>query len=218
MTINTNKSSSRYGLIVILILALFISAIFFYTRNNRINLLSDNVSQLNHLESEYSLLDTCVLVLYKADNNCRLFEATGNNVYIKQFSKEISRVSVILDSLKIKENSKDYSQNVKGLVEQKKLKMQTYLKLRQLTDSLFSVNENIDTVTERTLLKGTEFLKSKLRNTVVIDTIKRNDEVKEKNLIGRLADAFSRKKKDTTATLVKKEITEDSSTSQSDYN
>src|SRR5215217_7571974 len=116
MTINTNKSSSRYGLIVILILALFISAIFFYTRNNRINLLSDNVSQLNHLESEYSLLDTCVLVLYKADNNCRLFEATGNNVYIKQFSKEISRVSIILDSLKIKENSKDYSQNVKGLV------------------------------------------------------------------------------------------------------
>jgi len=220
MTNNTKNSSSRYGLIVILILALFISAIFFYARNNRIAVLSDNVEKLNQIETDYSLLDTCVLVLYKADNNCRLFEATGNNVYMKQFSKEISHVSSILDSLKIEENSKPYSQNIKGLVKQKKTKMDIYLKLRQLTDSLFHINAAIDTAKERTLLKGNEITRGKFKTIVVIDTIKPKQDLKEKNLIGRLADAFSRKNKriDTSRTLVKREITLDTSLSSQQYN
>ena len=126
MTINTKKSASRYGLIVILLLALFISAIFFYTRNNRIHLLSENVNQLNSIESDYSQLDTCVLLLYRADNNCRLFEATGNSAYMKLFSSEIGRVSKILDTLQFRESTTTYSKNVKGLVSQKKAKMQVY--------------------------------------------------------------------------------------------
>lgn len=220
MTINTKKSASRYGLIVILLLALFISAIFFYTRNNRINLLSENVNQLNSIESDYSQLDTCVLLLYKADNNCRLFEATGNSVYMKQFSNEIGRVSKILDTLQLRENTKAYSRNVKGLVEQKKAKVQIYLKLKQLTDSLFMINANIDTLKQRTFTKGMEIKQGRFKTMVIIDTIKPKVEVKEKGLFGRIADAFSRKKGkvDTSAVLVKKEITLDTSLSSRNYN
>ncbi len=220
MIVNTKKSSARYGLVVILILALFISAIFFYTRNNRINKLSSNVSELKLVESDYSLLDTCVLMLYKADNNSRLFEATGNNIYMKQFSKEIARVSGILDSLKIKDDAKHYSQNIKGLVDQKKAKMQIYLKLKQLTDSLIYNSSGIDTVKERTWAKGMEITKGKFKTMLTIDTIKPKQDVKEKGLIGRLAAAFSRQKRnvDTNAVLVKKEITLDTSFSSRNYN
>ncbi|MDQ8005448.1 MAG: ATP-binding protein [Pedobacter sp.] len=219
MTINTKKNSARYGLIVVLILALFISAIFFYTRNNRISILSANVNQLTYLESDYSSLDTCILLLYRADNNCRLFEATGNTSYIKQFNKGITRVSGILDTLKINESSAPYSQNIKGLVEQKRIKIQTYLMLKKLTDSLYHINAVIDTVKERTLLNGTGFTRQKRKNTVVIDTIKPpTEQVKEKNLLGRIADAFSKKKKkEQTSTLVKKEITQDSSLTKTEY-
>jgi len=219
MTTNTKKSASRYGLIVILLLALFISAIFFYTRNNRINLLSENVNQLNNIENDYSQLDTCVLLLYKADNNCRLFEATGNSVYMKQFSNEIGRVSKILDTLQLRENTRVYSKNVKGLVEQKKAKVQIYLKLKQLTDSLFLINANVDTLKQRTFTRGMEITQGRFKTMVVIDTIKPK-EAKEKGLLGRIADAFSRQKRrtDTNAVLVKKEITLDTSLSSKNYN
>ena len=220
MTINTKKSASRYGLIVILLLALFISAIFFYTRNNRIHLLSQNVNQLKNIESDYSQLDTCVLLLYKADNNCRLFEATGNNSYMKLFSSEIGRVSKILDTLQLRESTTTYSKNVKGLVSQKRAKMQVYLKLKQLTDSLFLINANIDTLKERTFTRGMEITQGRFKTMVLIDTIKPKVEVKEKGLFGRIADAFSRKKgkADTNAVLVKKEITLDTSLSSKNYN
>ncbi|WAC40960.1 hypothetical protein [Pedobacter sp. SL55] len=220
MTINTKKSSSRYGLIVILILALFISAIFFYIRNDKINVLSNSVTELNNIESDYSSLDTCILALYKADNNCRLFEATANVAYMKQFSKEIIKVSSILDSLKIKENTKNYSNNIKGLVDQKKIKTKLYLALKQLTDSLMFTTAGIDTVKERTWTKGMEVTQGRFKTMITIDTIKPKQEIKEKGLIGRLADAFSRQKRqvDTNAVLVKKEITLDTSLSSRNYN
>ncbi|SOD15254.1 ATP-binding protein [Pedobacter xixiisoli] len=219
MTINNKKSSARFGLIVILILALFISAIFFYTRSNRINVLSTNVDQLDVLENDYAKLDTCILVLYRADNNSRLFEATGNNVYIRQFSKEIEKVSGILEGLNIKDNTKNQSQNIKGLVEQKRAKMQLYLKLKQLTDSLMYVSSGIDTVKERTWTKGLEITRGKFKTMLTIDTIKPKQEREEKGLIGRIADAFKQKKKiDTSATIVRKEITLDTSLTSRNYN
>ncbi|MNK09181.1 Autoinducer 2 sensor kinase/phosphatase LuxQ [compost metagenome] len=219
MTINTKKSSARFGLVIILILALFLSAVFFYIRNNRINVLSNNVSQLSVIESDYSKLDTCILVLYKADNNSRLFEATGNNAYIKQFTKEIEKVSGILDSLKIEDSGRHQSQNIKGLVELKKTKMQLYLKLKQLTDSLIYVSSGIDTLKERTWTKSLEITKGKFKTMLTIDTIKPKQEVKERGLIGRLAHAFSKqKKRDTNAILVKKEITLDTSLTSKNYN
>jgi signal transduction histidine kinase len=220
MAINaTNKNSSRYGLIVLLILALFISAIFFYTRNNSISILTENIGQLNQIEEDYSQLDTCILILYKADNNCRLFEATGNNKYIKQFSLEINKVSNILDSLKLREDSKPSPKNIKGLVDQKKAKIQIYLKLKKLTDSLFYISSGIDTIKERSILKGKEVTYGKFKTMITIDTIKPKNLKPEKKLFGRIAAAFSRKKNiDTGVILVKKEIKLDSSLSSRNYN
>ncbi|MGV3546387.1 MAG: hypothetical protein ACO1N4_04935, partial [Pedobacter sp.] len=192
MTINTKKNSARYGLIVVLILALFISAIFFYTRNNRLSILSANVNQLTYLESDYSSLDTCILLLYKADNNCRLFEVTGQANYMKQFNKGIARVSGILDTLKINQSSAQNSQNIKGLVEQKRVKMQTYLMLRKLTDSLFHINAEIDTIKDREVADVAGYVTRKRKSTVVIDTIKPTEQTKERNLLGRIADAFAK--------------------------
>ncbi|MFN0257552.1 ATP-binding protein [Pedobacter ureilyticus] len=220
MTINNKKSSSRYGLIVILILALFISAIFFYIRKDKIDVLSNNVTELNNIDNDYSQLDTCILTLYRADNNCRLFEATANKAYMRAFSKEIIKVSTILDSLKVQENTKSYSKNIKGLVDQKKVKTKLYLALKQLTDSLMFVSAGIDTIKERTWTKGMEVTKGRFKTMLTIDTIKPKQEFKEKGLIGRLADAFSRQKRkvDTNAVLVKKEITLDTSLSSTNYN
>lgn len=142
---------------------------------------------------------------------------------MRQFSKEIAQVSSILDSLRIKEDAQLQAKNIKGLVEQKKAKMKIYLKLKQLADSLFYVASGIDTTKkERTWTKGMEITKGKFKTMVIIDTIKPKQEVKPtKRLFGRIVDAFSRRKNnkiDTNASLVRKEITLDTSLSSRNYN
>jgi signal transduction histidine kinase len=219
MAIKSTKSSSRYGLTVILILALFVVATFFYAKNYRINDLSNKVSQLHSLETDFSALDTCVLILYRVDNNGRLFEATGNNSYMKMYSSEIARLSGILDSLKTNDKAQD--SQIKSLIVRKKAKMDAYLKLERLTDSLILKSAAIDTLKERVFARGFELVKGNFKTMVTIDTLKpKQEEAKQKGLFGRLAAAISKKKfkKDSSVVLVKKEITLDTSLSSRNYN
>lgn len=221
MATNSTKSTFRYGLTVILILALFIAATFFYIQNYRVSSLSADVDELHSIETDYTYLDTCVLILYRADNNGRLFEATGNVAYMKQYSGEIARMSAVLDSLKISENTKQNSQIIKGLVEQKRSKTEIYLRLRRLTDSLILKSSGIDTLKERNYIKGFELVKGNFKTMTTIDTVKpKQEEAKQKGLFGRLAAAISKKKlkKDSSIVLVRKEITLDTSLSSRNYN
>lgn len=220
MKINATKSTSRFGLTVTLVLVLFIAAIFFYTRNNRINTLSKNVDELNLIETDYSRLDSCLMMLYRADNNSRLFEATGRNEFMKQYSYEISRVSAILESLRSEEDKEPYSRDIRGLVAQKQAKMKVYLTLKSLTDSLILTSQGIDTLKERVVNTGFEMTKGSFKTMISIDTIKPQQKNEDKGLFGRLAAALSKKKakQDTAAILVKKEITLDTSLSSRNYN
>ena len=100
MSLSSQKNSSiRYGLVVFLILTLFICAIFLYIKNNKGNELSHNVQQLTELKEDYSLIDSCIIVLYNADNNCRLYAVTGQKSYIQKFVSDINFVSGILNNI-----------------------------------------------------------------------------------------------------------------------
>ncbi len=222
MVLISRKSSSRYGLVVLLILALFITAIFFYVRNNRIQVLSTNINHLHALEYEYAKLDTCILLLYRADNNCHLYKATANKNYIKQFSVHMSRVTSILDSLNKQDSIGGSTTDIQGLIALKNQKTEIYLKLKLLTDSIFYLNAGIDTTSENQMLKGKELTTGSFKTMVIIDTIKpKAAEEKEKKLFGRIADAISNKRKrtlDTNATLVRKEVSMDTSFTSREFN
>jgi signal transduction histidine kinase/CheY-like chemotaxis protein len=222
MVLISRKSSSRYGLLVLLILTLFISAIFFYVRNNRIRVLSTNINQLQKLEYEYAKLDTCILLLFRADNNCHLYKATADKNYIKQFSADINRVTKILDSLKETDTLGGVTTNIKGLVSLKNRKTEIYLKLKDLTDSVFRLSSRIDTATEGAVFKVKELTNGNFKTMVLIDTIKAKEvREKEKKLFGRIADAITNKRKravDTNLTLVRKEVSLDTSFTSREYN
>ncbi|TCC92331.1 response regulator [Pedobacter frigiditerrae] len=197
---SAKNSSTRYGLIVFLILSLFLCAIFFYVRNSKGNDLSRDINNLSELKEDYALVDSCIVVLYNADNNCRLYAVTGQKAYINKFASDIKFVSNILNNIKLSAdvNGKNSPQDLKGLVDQKKVRTQLYLRLRQLTDSLINLSTGVDTVGNKiqTDDDGNELTYKQFKTMVTIDTIKIGPKAqKEKNLIGRLGDAIKRKPK-----------------------
>jgi signal transduction histidine kinase/CheY-like chemotaxis protein len=216
MPFSSNQNpSTRYSLVVFLILALFLCAIFFYVRNNRTTILLNDIHQLSELKEDYSQIDSCIIVLYNADNNCRLFAVTGQKYYIQRFTSDINFVSNILDKMntKVNENEKDGSKNIKTLVDQKRSRTELYLKLRLLTDSLINISSGVDTTRVQTDNR-TNFSYKKIKKMVKVDTISTPLKTQPKpKFFERLAAVFSKKKakaEDTAYKLVRTETKIDS--------
>lgn len=203
----TKRSPIRYYLLVFLILVLFLFAFFLYLRYNKMNALKENVTQLVKLREDYSKVDSCIYILYQAENNSRLYAVTANREYIKKFSTQIQKVSAFLSELNIDVDDEVLMPGIDRLVKQKKLKTESYLKLRKLTDSLvlgFSQLGLVEREAETTLTLPKA--KQQVKTITSFDTIKHNP-APEKKFFGRLADAFSgkSKQKDTSLTIIKTE-------------
>lgn len=203
----TKRSPIRYYLIVFLILILFLFAFFLYLRFSKMNALKRNVTELVKLKEDYSKVDSCIYTLYQAENNSRLYAVTADREYIKKFSLQIQKVSTFLSELNINVDDNVLTPDFKRLIKQKKLKTESYLKLRKLTDSLVIGFSQLGLV-EREVEGKIEIpvAKKQVKTVTSFDTIK-HQPLPERKFFGRLADAFSgkKKKKDTSLTIIKTE-------------
>lgn len=224
---SAKNRSTRYSLVVFLILTLFLCAIFFYVRNSKTDDLRYFTNQFTSLKEDYTQIDSAIVMLYKADNNCRLYTATGEKKYIKAYWESINFVSTTLENIHNidVEKEKNAPKSLKGLVEQKKARTDLYLRLRILADSLIKVSLGIDSTRNQFQpTNARQMTYSKLKTMVSVDTIHTAQQKgPEKNLFGRLADAFSRKKEkgkaaDTSKKLVRTEVKLDTSSKSKDFN
>lgn len=201
----TKRSPIRYYLVVFLILVLFLFAFFLYLRYEKMNALKRNVTELIKLHEDYSKIDSCIYILYQAENNSRLYAVTADRDYIKKFSLQIQKVSTYLSELNINVEDNVLTPDIKRLVKQKKQKTESYLKLRKLTDSLVIGFSKLGLV-EREVADKIDLPKAKreVKTVTSFDTIK-HQPVSGKKFFGRLADAFSGKSKDTSLTIIKTE-------------
>lgn len=198
---SSKNTSTRYGLVVFLILGLFFSAIFLYIRNYKTADLARDFNHISALRENYEQIDSCIILLYNADNNAKLFAATADKTYIRQFARDISLVSAKLDTMKqtAEDDAKKSPEDLKKLIEQKEIRTQLYFKLRQLTDSLINVSSGIDTAKSRiNTVNEKAVLQREHKTVIAVDTIKSVVKPqKSKNLFGRLADAIANKKDNT---------------------
>lgn len=169
------------------------------------NAFKSNVTELVKLRADYSKVDSCIYILYQAENNARLYAVTANRAYIKTFSLQIQKVSALLTELNINIDEHVATPDFKRLLRQKKLKTENYLKLRKLTDSLvvgFSQLVLLDRSPEAKISMPVG--KQQVKTITSFDTI-RHQPQPAKKFFGRLADAFSGKnsRKDTALTIVK---------------
>ncbi|RZK42404.1 MAG: response regulator [Pedobacter sp.] len=207
---SSQNPSIRYGLLAFLVVTLFLCAVFLYIRTSKTTSLSEDMEQLSSLKEDYSQIDSCITLLYQADNNCRLFAVTGKKPYIQEFSKKIDLVSLKINE--IYETANDDSDrpkaNLKRLLEQKKVRTELYLKLKRLTDSLINISSGLEDVDNTDKLQTTaSFDFNKLKTSVAVDTIKEASKPqKRKKLLGRIADAFSNKQKGATSADTSKKV------------
>ncbi|TKC65097.1 response regulator [Pedobacter hiemivivus] len=203
----TKRSPIRYYLTVFLILILFLFAFFLYLRFSKMNALKRNIAELVKIKEDYSKVDSCIYTLYQAENNSRLYAVTADREYIKKFSLQIQKVSTFLTELNINVDDNVLTPDFNRLIKQKKLKTESYLKLRKLTDSLVIGFSQLGLV-EREVADKIELpaAKKQFKTVTSFDTI-RHQPLPEKKFFGRLAAAFAgkNKKKDTSLTIIKTE-------------
>lgn len=193
-TARSSKSSSpRFGLIIFLILGLFLCAVFLYVRNYKTKSLARDFKQLSSLRSNYEQIDSCVILLYHADNQAKLYAVTAQKAYIKEFIEDIDLVSSKLEELKSSSDIKPSADDLQDLIKQKQVRTELYFKLRSLTDSLMTISAGIDTGESGfKTVRERAFVKKQLQTLVAIDTIREVSAPKQgKKLFGRIADAIA---------------------------
>jgi signal transduction histidine kinase len=198
----------RYFLIVLLFSALFISSLYLYLHYKKAKALHSSIENLISERENSVLIDSCILNLYSADNNSRLYTITGDKAYLKKFSNDINRISLVID--KIKFSSNDISDadpdKFKDLMRQKAEKTGSYIKLRLLTDSLIKSSIGLNKSMDRINRQPSKTI-VKVEQKVTVDTIKSPDVKIKKKLLGRIFAAFSKKDQQTKPLLVKDTIT-----------
>jgi signal transduction histidine kinase/ActR/RegA family two-component response regulator len=184
----------RYFLIVLLFSGMFIGSFYLYLRSKKAKNLRTNIENLISERENSSLIDSCIINLYRADNNSRLYTLTGNKHYLKKFTADIARISEAINRVKFRGNDSIASnpEKFKELMTEKTKKTGSYIKLRLLTDSLIKYSANINKTLARINLDASK-PEIKVEHTVTIDTIKTADNKTKKKLLGRLISALSPK-------------------------
>ncbi|MET3981291.1 signal transduction histidine kinase [Mucilaginibacter sp. UYP25] len=194
----------RYALIVMLIVVLFGSAFYLYLHYNKAEKLRSNFQQMVKARENSSLIDSCIVELYSADNSSRMYALTGRKWYFNEFSRQIKNVRGIITALNRNDKSSanlSDDDELDNLVSEKKLKTDSYIKLMTLSDSLMRSAKKINKALKD---KNNKILQqpvvSRIKTQLRIDTVRtvavaKTSEQKKK-FLGRLFSVFDKKKKE----------------------
>lgn len=197
----------RYLLIVMLIVVLFGGAFYLYLHYNKAEKLRTNFQKMVAARENSTLIDSCIVELYSADNNSRMFALTGKQYYSKEFSRQIKNVRGIITKM----NSNDKSpvnastdEALKELISAKADNAHNYVRLMALSDSLMNSASKINAALkdrDNKIIKQPVIRRIKTR--IKVDTIKpiaiakvAPAPEKKKKFFGRVFSIFSKKKKE----------------------
>ncbi len=187
-------SLRRFIWLGVLLLISFSFTLIIFVGKTKSSHIKQNISVLGNEDTHYQKLDTCIAILYIAENNIRLYTVTSDSTYLTKFRRDIETVSSIIEDFRTKDDEKQklLQTDVTQLIKEKKNKNAQYAYLKKLTDSLLTVSmKYVDSVKPVIALKyPTLKVTEKINHT---DTIKVTQKRKEKRLFGRLADAIANK-------------------------
>jgi signal transduction histidine kinase len=190
----------RYGLIVLLIVVLFGSAFYLYLQYNKAEKIRSNFQLMVNARENSALIDSCIVELYSADNNGRMYALTARKWYLNEFSRQIKNVHSIIRE--IDTNNKDaasFSADSKlgDLISEKAAKTGNYIRLMNLSDSLLRSARKMNAILRD---KNNKIIKQpvvrRIKTEVHIDTIKAITKAPQpkKKFFGRLFVAFAKNK------------------------
>lgn len=193
----------RYGLITFLIIFLTLFTVYLYFKHKESHQLRADVHKLMSIRENTAQIDDCILTLFSADNDSRLYASTKNPVYFSRFSTKINEVDSVLNQLIDAEEQplRSTSAKLSTLVDHKTNTTKAYLKLRHRADSLIALSRQNMAVMVKKASNVPE--KPQKTNKVIVDTIVTE---KRKGLVGRIFGLFKKQTPDTLIQLANAEV------------
>jgi signal transduction histidine kinase/CheY-like chemotaxis protein len=185
-----SASLSSFLWIILLIVLLVCFVFVTLTTGSKSDVVRNNISALKNENVNYQKLDSCISVLYEAENNSRLFLTTLDSSYINIYKQQIRFVASTLEEFEASENR--FSLPLSSLIGDKKIKDEQFVKMRILVDSLLNFSFDLGNIKPVIKSKPVPLVKTTKQiaktDSVFIDT-KKN----KKRLFKRIADAIKNK-------------------------
>jgi signal transduction histidine kinase/CheY-like chemotaxis protein len=149
--------------------------------------IKSNLQALQLENDSYQKLDTCISLLYSAENNSRFFVVTLDSVYLSSYSDQLRTVMGILTEFETER--KTHETSLSSLLSSKSQKNAEFVNLRLMVDSLLSFSLN--TPEPLTLAAGRSARKAAVtRKTAQTDTTQISTIKSKRKLVGRIMDAI----------------------------
>jgi len=189
----------RYGLIVLLTLILSIIAFYLYIHYTKAEAVRYNFSKVIQSRGNADLIDSCILELFKAENNSRLYAITKDEDYYREFSKDIKFVSSAIHRInaKGKHGFDTFDQKFEHLLTEKSNRTNNYFKLIAITDSLLGTAKKMNAQThEQEAKKLKAILIREISFKMKTDSIQKTlvTVLPKRKFFSRIFSAFSKKK------------------------
>ncbi|KAA0993478.1 ATP-binding response regulator [Dyadobacter aurulentus] len=180
-------SRATFAWTAVLTILLAIFAFVLVLTNSKSETIRTNIQVLELEKDNYRKLDTCIAILYSAENNSRFFVVTQDSAYIKAYTKQLQTVIGILGQYQAEREIREKS--LSRLIFNKQLKNQEFVNLRLMVDSLLSFS--LTEVNDRSSVKpGTERSAGSGRKTEKVDTVAVVEKRVKRRLVRRVLDAI----------------------------
>jgi signal transduction histidine kinase/ActR/RegA family two-component response regulator len=174
------------SLIVILVCFVFVTL----TKDSKSDIVRSNIIALNDENANYQKLDSCISILYEAENNSRLFVTTLDSTYINIYKQQIGFVS---NSLAEFEASRQrLGLPLSSLIVDKKLKDEQFLKMKMMVDSLLAFSFDLKNAKPVIKTKPAPVVKT-TRQVAKTDSVFIDNKKSKKRLFKRIAEAIVNK-------------------------
>ncbi|GAB3928978.1 hypothetical protein GCM10028827_22840 [Mucilaginibacter myungsuensis] len=163
--------------------------------------LEGSIAKLITARQNTDLIDSCLLNLYAADNNSRLYALTGDKKYVKEFSLQLKKLNTLLTRVKFSDPgiTNIGAENVKKLLAEKTTKTTSYVQFRRLTDSLIGTTGRMDSTMAFSKMKIAVPVKETVKTTTHVDTLPKltagSTAAPRKKFFGRMIAAITGKNK-----------------------
>lgn len=193
--------SFAWTITLILILASFIFLMLI--TNSKSDIVQHNIRVLQNGDNNYRRIDTCISVLYVAENNSRLYAITADSQYLDKYTTQMKTVSSILTQFQEEKKKQSFfsSLYLPELLLSKQLKNEEFISLKKMVDSLLTF-QSPKKVLE---IPGNSkpFTVKTIRKIAKTDSVAISPAKVKKRLWRRLIEAVSNKSDDSSNVKVK---------------
>lgn len=184
-------ASYAWTILLIIILGAFTSVTIL--SNFKSETIKKNIQALNQENYNYHKIDTCISLLYVAENNSRLFVVTLDSTYLKAYKQQLQTVSSIIT--KVEQDKRKEASSLSSLIKNKQISNEQFFNLKLMLDSLLSVAKFQTILTTASLKKPVSIISTNSNSESTDSVITPG----RKRLFKRIADAIINKQDNKTA-------------------